>query len=212
MVHDKPVTVTIRRRVKAGQDAAFEVAVREFIPQSLRHPGHLGVQVLRPSPGTSSEWVVVIKFQTRGHYDTFRTSDEYTQWCTQLRELLEEEPVYEEQCGLESWFVLPGATAQPVLPRWKMALVSWIGVSSAVISLKYLVAPMVAEWPLVPQQLVMTGLTVMLLTWVIMPFLTRLFKPFLYPARRGGEALAMAPASTPAHGQISVPEQAAGPT
>src|SRR5262249_6198073 len=138
MASDSAVTITIRRRVKAGCEPAFEESLRAFIPMSMRHPGHLGVQVLRPTPGSPPEWVVVIKFLTRGDYDAFRVCDEYVQWTRQLRELLDAEPVYEEQTGLESWFVLPGATTQPVLPKWKMALVTWIGVTIAVFALQFL--------------------------------------------------------------------------
>ena len=112
--------------------------LRKFIPQSLRFPGHLGVQILRPTSAASPEWIVVIKFQSRGAYDGFRNSPEYQRWTAEIRGLLESDPVVEERCGLESWFVLPGATDQPVLPRWKMALVTWIGVNVAVIGLAML--------------------------------------------------------------------------
>jgi antibiotic biosynthesis monooxygenase (ABM) superfamily enzyme len=184
MADDSPVTVTIRRRVKAGKEPAFEDALRAFIPLSMRHPGHLGVQVLRPTPGAvPSVWVVVVKFMTRRHYDVFRMCDEYAQWKTQLRELLEDDPVHEEQTGLESWFVLPGATTQPVLPHWKIAVVTWIGVNLAVFPLAYLVGPSLEHWPFIPKQLFLNAATVALLTWLIMPLLTRLLKPLLYPSR-----------------------------
>jgi antibiotic biosynthesis monooxygenase (ABM) superfamily enzyme len=185
MNDDAPLTVTINRRVKPGREAAFEEALREFIPQALQFPGHLGVQVLRPTPGPGREWVVVIKFQSRTHYAAFRTSPEYTAWCAQLLELLEAEPVYNEQCGLESWFALPEATSQPVLPHWKMALATWVGVNVATISLALLLAPVVGNWPLVPQMLFVNALVVVLLTWVIMPLLTRLLRPWLYPPGPG---------------------------
>ena len=185
MSDDAAVTVTIRRRVKPGREAAFEEALREFIPQSLQFPGHLGVQVLRPAPGVSPEWVVVIKFQTRRDYDGFRNSPEYSRWRARILDLLEADSVVEEQCGLEGWFVLPGATSNPVLPRWKMALVTWLGVNVVVISLTWLLGPLLGAWPLIPQALFVNALVVVLLTWVIMPLLTRLFRPWLYPQEPG---------------------------
>ena len=181
MSNDTAVTVTIRRRVKAGHEAAFEEALREFIPQSLRFPGHLGVQVLRPAPGGTPEWVVVIRFRSRRDYGEFRTSPEYSRWTARIRDLLEADPAVEERRGLEGWFALPGVTAEPALPRWKMALITWIGVNVAVIGLTLLLRPVVGAWPLVPQALVVNTLVVVLLTWVIMPLLTRLFRPWLYP-------------------------------
>ncbi len=175
------ITVTIRRRVKVGREAAFEAALRDFIPQSLGFPGHLGVQVLRPSPGGSSEWIVVIRFQDRSDYDAFRTSPEYLQWRAHILELLEADPIIEEQCGLESWFVLPGASSAPALPRWKMALVTWMGVNVAVIGLTLAIGPFVGTWPMVARTLFINALVVALLTWVLMPLLTRLFRRWLFP-------------------------------
>jgi antibiotic biosynthesis monooxygenase (ABM) superfamily enzyme len=175
----------------------------------MRHPGHLGVQVLRPNPGASPEWVVVIKFLTRDHYDAFRVCDEYTQWTRQLRELLEAEPVYEERTGLESWFVLPGMTSQPVLPKWKMALVTWIGVSIAVFALGIVVEHGPAwfkEWKPLPKQLVLNAIVVALLTWVIMPFLVRLLRPLLYPSKAAAPMIVANQTATPA----STPSTSAG--
>lgn len=181
MSDDAAVTITIRRRVKPGREAAFEEALREFIPQSLQFPGHLGVQVLLPAPRVSPEWVVGIKFRTRRDYDGCRNSPEYSRWCARILELLEADPVVEERCGLEGWFVLLGATSCPELPRWKFALVTWLGVNVAVIGLTRLLGPVVGTWPLILQALFVNALVVVLLTWAIMPLLTRLFRPWLYP-------------------------------
>jgi len=191
MSQDVPVTVTIRRRVKKGRESDFETALREFIPKTLRFPGHLGVQVLHPTPGTSPEWVVVVKFQSRSHYDAFRTSPEYTAWCAQILELLEAEPVYHEQSGLESWFALPGAVSTPVLPRWKMALVTYVGVNIAVIGLLLVLGSVVAEWHFVPRSLFVDALVVALLTWVIMPLLTHLLRPWLFPRSKATPAVSV---------------------
>jgi antibiotic biosynthesis monooxygenase (ABM) superfamily enzyme len=85
--------------------------LREFIPQSFRFPGYLGVQILRQASGASPGWIVGIKFQGRGAYEAFRNSPEYLQWTAKIRDLLEADSVVEERCGLESWFVLSGDIA-----------------------------------------------------------------------------------------------------
>jgi antibiotic biosynthesis monooxygenase (ABM) superfamily enzyme len=180
MSDDSAVTVTIRRRVKAGREAPFEEALREFIPQSLQFPGHMGVQVLRPASGAAPEWVVVVRFRSRRDYDESRALPEFRRWSARILDLLESDPVVEEQCGLEGWFRLPGVVAEPVLPRWKMAIVTWLGVNVAVIPLTWLLGPLVGSWPLIPQALFVNALIVGLLTWVIMPLLTRLLRQWLY--------------------------------
>jgi len=187
------LTVTIRRKIKPGLEERFEQRLREFIPQSLRFAGHLGVQVIRPAEialsEMPSEWVVVIRFRSRETYDAFRTSPEYVQWCAEIRDLLVDDPVTQERYGLENWFRLPGAVETPVLPAWKMALVTWIGVNVCVIGLTLLLGSIVGSWPLVPRALVMNALVVALLTWLVMPLLTRLFRSWLYPHSIRGQHL-----------------------
>src|SRR5262245_17726769 len=60
---NEAVTVIITRVVRAGSEAAFENALRAFIPKSIAFPGHLGVHMLRPPPG-GHEYGAVVKFRT----------------------------------------------------------------------------------------------------------------------------------------------------
>jgi antibiotic biosynthesis monooxygenase (ABM) superfamily enzyme len=69
-----------------------------------------------------------------------------------------------------------------------MALVTWLGVNVAILGLTWLLGPLVGTWPLIPQALFVNALVVGLLTWVIMPLFTRLFRPWFYPP--GQEVLA----------------------
>jgi len=175
MTDDEPVTITIRRRVKGGRELEFEESLREFVPQSLRFPGHLGVLVLKAAP----EWVVVIKFQRRSDYDAFRDSPEYQRWTAHVSDLLEAEPDAVESSGLESWFTLPGESLASDIPRWKIAIVTWLGVNVAVIATTYGLWPVVGDWPFIPQCLVVNAVVVVLLTWLIMPLLTRYLRFWL---------------------------------
>jgi antibiotic biosynthesis monooxygenase (ABM) superfamily enzyme len=176
MKSDATLTVTIRRRVKSGREAEFEKSLREFVPQSIGFPGHLGVQVLNAAP----EWIGVIKFQNRGDYESFRDSPEYRRWNAAISDLLDGDPVVAEQRGLESWFGLPGKTSVPVMPLWKMAIVTWLGVNVAVNTMTFALRPVVGSWPFIPQSIVVNAFVVVLLTWIIMPLLTRCFRSWLY--------------------------------
>lgn len=181
MATNEPVTVTITRTVKAGCQAAFEKVLQTFIPHSLGFPGHLGVQVIKPTGAASREYIVVIKFSDRGQWEAFRVSPEYVRWTQQLRPLLETDPRIRELCGLESWFTLPGSKTLPLLPRYKMALLTWLGVYPTSLLLTSVFAPFVGTWPSSLQALVFSGAMVTMLTWPVMPLLTRVFRFWLYP-------------------------------
>jgi antibiotic biosynthesis monooxygenase (ABM) superfamily enzyme len=46
---DGPVTVSVARRVRPGREAQYEAWVRGITAAAARFPGHLGINVLRPS-------------------------------------------------------------------------------------------------------------------------------------------------------------------
>jgi uncharacterized protein len=45
-----------------------------------------------------------------------------------------------------------------------------------------LLADLLAPWPLLPRVMLITGLVVVLMTWLIAPRLTRWLRPWLHPA------------------------------
>lgn len=187
------VTITILRTVRPGQEEAFEQRLREFIPQALSFPGHLGVHVLKPTPNTTREYRVVIRFATRARYTEFQSWPPLLHFQQEIAPLLERDPCLEELTGLESWFTLPGDTRLHPLPRWKMALVTVLGVYPTSLLLGQLVMPLLPGWPGWLQSLVMAVLMVVGLTWVVMPLLTWLLRRWLHP-----ESMAASPKEIPA--------------
>ena len=66
-------------------------------------------------------------------------------------------------------------------PVWKMALLSWIGLWPMVTLMMWIVRPQLAGLAVPAQTLIMTAMIVPLMTWVLMPALTRLFRGWLLP-------------------------------
>ena len=66
-------------------------------------------------------------------------------------------------------------------PLWKMALLSWIGLWPMVTLMMWIVRPRLASLAVPAQTLIMTAMIVPLMTWVLMPALTRLFRGWLLP-------------------------------
>lgn len=176
-----PITVCITRRVKPGFEAAFEQALHEFVQRSLLLPGQMGVHILRPAPGTGSrEYGIVRKFSNREALIAFRTSPEYLEWNHTALDLTEGDGRVEELTGLESWFTLPGSVVRP-LPKWKMAVVTLLGVFPTSLLLGETVGRWMVDWPPLLRSLAFATLMVGLLTWMVMPLLTRALHNWFYP-------------------------------
>jgi antibiotic biosynthesis monooxygenase (ABM) superfamily enzyme len=84
--------------------------------------------------------------------------------------------------GMETWFSLPDRSVHAP-PRWKMALVTFSGVYPLSVILQLTAVPAAKEWPLPLRALVFPVILVPLLTYVIMPGLSRLLRDWLYPGQ-----------------------------
>jgi len=184
MSQSESITVCISRTVKSGCEAAFERALHDFVQRSLALPGQLGVHVMRPAPGSDSrEYGIIRKFCNRDALAAFRSSPEYLEWNQTTLDLTEGSGRVEELTGLESWFTLPGAALR-ALPKWKMAVVTVLGVYPTSLLLGETVGRWTRDWPILLNVLVFATVMVALLTWVVMPLLSRLLHAWLHPEDR----------------------------
>jgi len=86
--------------------------------------------------------------------------------------------------GLESWFTLPAQPGAPP-PAYKMAVLTWAAIFPLITPMVVASAPLIGPLPLARRLAVTTLVTVSLMTWVVMPRLTRLLRRWLYPGRGG---------------------------
>jgi antibiotic biosynthesis monooxygenase (ABM) superfamily enzyme len=187
MSNQAPVTVAVIRVVKPGCEEAFERALHDFVQDSLHLPGQLGVHILRPTPGSGSrEYGILRRFESAETRDEFYRLPLFDEWKQKVAGLVEGEPRYEQLSGLETWFTLPGQRAIVPPPRSKMAVMTLLGVYPASVLLGVTVGRWIKGWPILVSSLIIGALMVVLLTWVLMPLLTRLFKPWLYPNAANG--------------------------
>jgi hypothetical protein len=65
-----------------------------------------------------------------------------------------------------------------------MWLVTWLGVYFVALTMFTLLAPRLAAWPLPLRTLAFTGVFTTVMTWLVMPALTWVFRPWLYSRQR----------------------------
>jgi antibiotic biosynthesis monooxygenase (ABM) superfamily enzyme len=64
-------------------------------------------------------------------------------------------------------------------PRYKLALLTWVAAYAVITFLLGVLGPAMSSWPLALRTLVLSVTMVVALTWLVMPRLTRLFRPWL---------------------------------
>ena len=176
-----PIHVAITRRVKPGHEAEFQQALREFFQSSFSHEGVLGASLLLPLPGSDSREIGILRtFASEAERDAFYDSPMFKAWEQRARTLTEGEPVYRQLHGLEAWFRSPHEPP----PRWKMAVATFVGVFPVAMTLNLTLGPAIQSWHFIPKNAVFNACVVALLTWVVMPVVTRLLRGWLHADER----------------------------
>lgn len=174
-----PVTTVVHRRIRPGLEQEFETWLGGVIRAASVLPGHEGAVVLRPA---AREVMLVFRYATQKHLDAWVASKERADWLARGAELTDGAPVVQTQSGLETWFTLPGKPAQTPPPRWKMALLTWLALSPVILVISAIFGPAMSSWPEVPRIFASAGLSVLMMTWMVMPLVTRALWKWLYPA------------------------------
>ena len=153
------------------------MALKEFFTTSFGHVGVQGASMLVPPPGsTSPEFGILRTFANARERDDFYASPMFKSWEDRIKPLTEGAPVYRELAGLEAWFRSPKNPP----PRWKMAIATYLGVVPVIMGLSLTIGPVVRSWNFILNNLVFNACVVALLTWVVMPLITRILHRWLH--------------------------------
>ena len=174
------ITVSISRRVKPGYEAQYELWISGVIAAASTYSGHLGTNVLRPGPATNHEYVLIYRFDNYSNCQIWEKSSLRQSWLAKLSDMVEGDPITHRGTGLEFWFDLPELPVQKHPSAHKMALVLIPVVYSLVLMFNIVLEPWLADMSLWQHILVVVVLQVLLMTYVVMPRVTRLLQPWLY--------------------------------
>jgi hypothetical protein len=184
----EPVTVIIRRRVKPGAEAAYEAWLQALQTDARQLPGYLGVTTQRPAPGGPREYVSAVRFDSLANLQAFERSDLRREHLARLGDWVEGDAAWEAMTGLEFWFSPPPGTVVPQPSRPRMALVMVAMVFTLVLVIGSAVNAVFARLPFdtpYPLRLLVTiAIEVVLMTWWLMPLVTRRLARWIYPQRR----------------------------
>jgi antibiotic biosynthesis monooxygenase (ABM) superfamily enzyme len=195
---DGPVTVIVTRIAKSDKIREFEEWMDGIIHEAMKFEGHMGVNVIRPSDLSNPEYVIIFRFNTFENLAKWENSEARREWLAKSKEVAEGEPIIEKQTGLEFWFTprsrsgsikgdnkaaASSSTAPIAPPRYKMAIV----ITAIIFILVSILLPQIRQLTtglhIHLSTFLGVAIMVLLMTYVIMPFLTRLLGPWLSKKR-----------------------------
>ena len=150
----------------------------------------MGIDIIRPTNYNKSklEYVVIFRFNNYANLTKWEKSPIRDEWLQKGRKLVEADPDVQKLTGLEFWFTpyfkdesSPMIPLNPP-PRYKMVIVTIPVISILLMTLVpqiHILTEMLSI-PFPVRLVIALTITVLLMTYVIMPLLTKLLKPWLF--------------------------------
>ena len=178
-----PLTVVVSRRVKKGQEAEFEKLSSQMTQRASHFPGYLGATMFRPSSSADPEYRIAFKLRDRETLTAWEGSEERVELLEQIESLLLQPSEREVTSGIITWFTLPGQNPVKPPPKYKMTIISWLALYPAVTLVFVLFGDLLAQVPLLLRTMLVTIVVMLLMSYVLMPRMTRWFAFWLFPDR-----------------------------
>ncbi|MFZ1731479.1 MAG: antibiotic biosynthesis monooxygenase [Bacteroidota bacterium] len=175
-----PFTTVVRRTVKPGKEQDFEEWLKGIMRDAMAFEGHLGAGIIRPSSKSRPEYVIVFRFDTYENLIAWETSDVRRGWVMRVQPLITGEMSVQRMTGLEYWFTLPEHPGITPPPRYKMAFVTWLALFPIVIIVPPIIVQFLGAIPSWGQIMVVAAVMVLLMTYAVMPLMTRAFSFWLF--------------------------------
>jgi antibiotic biosynthesis monooxygenase (ABM) superfamily enzyme len=187
--HSKPVTVIVKRIAKKDKTKEFEEWLSGISKEVSRQEGSMGIDIIRPTDNESKpEYVIIFRFNNYDNLTKWEKSSIRNEWLQKGRELVEADPDVQKLTGLEFWFTpYFKQKSSPLIPlspppRYKMAIVTIPVISILLLTLVPQIH-VLTEMLLIPYPIrlvIALMITVLLMTYLIMPLLTKLLRPWLF--------------------------------
>jgi antibiotic biosynthesis monooxygenase (ABM) superfamily enzyme len=174
------ITVVVTCDVRPGRERDYAEWAHRVVSATTRY-GATGDTILTPDAAVPTRRVLIVQFADE---EGLRGWDQSEERNRLVREAGEFSSLHIQRAtGLETWFTLPGERAIIPPPRWKQLLVTLVRAYPLVVLLLAFVLPWVAGWPLLLRAAVLPIVLLSLMTYVVMPQLTRILQGWLYPKR-----------------------------
>ena len=182
-----PGIAVIMHRVAPQHESAFMSAQSDLLTASQAFPGFTSAVLVRPTSG-DDEWVSATIFDSEAHLQKWMNSPERAALLPELREQLSTEFVtYTRHTPFGSIVRFDGESAQ-VTPDWKTAMIVLLVLFPIVMLLTRFFGPAVERLGVNPgvATWLSNGVSVALLTWVVMPWATKVIAWWLDPVEGAG--------------------------
>jgi uncharacterized protein len=183
-----PVTVIVKRIVKKNKIKEFEEWLSGINREVSRQNGSMGIDIISPTDNESKpEYVIIFRFDNYVNLTKWENSSIRNEWLKKGRELVQTDPDVQKLTGLEFWFTpYPKRNSHSMLldspRRYKMVIVTIPVIALLLLTLVPQIH-FIGESLSIPYSIrfvIAIAIMVLLMTYFIMPLLTKVLRPWLF--------------------------------
>lgn len=183
-----PVTVIVKRIVKKNKIKEFEEWLSGINREVSRQNGSMGIDIIRPTDKESKpEYVIIFRFDNYVNLTKWENSSIRNEWLKKGRELVQTDPDVQKLTGLEFWFTpypKKNSHSMPLVSprRYKMVIVTIPVIALLLLTLVPQIH-FIGESLSIPYSIrfvIAIAIMVLLMTYFIMPLLTKVLRPWLF--------------------------------
>jgi uncharacterized protein len=177
------VIYTVNVPVRLNSIDAFRAVATEMMTTVGHHSGHLAHEVMEPVDGTRPVFTIMIEFDGESALRDWLGTELHSAFVDRIVPLMSGDYAAELRSGMGIW-VPPAAGRAP--PKYKAAIATFIGLFPLLLLLRIGLGKLgIGRLDPTLGLAISLALSCIMMTWLVMPFVTRLLAPWLYaPSRR----------------------------
>lgn len=180
MSEHNSVTVIVKRKIKPGKQKEFEAWVEKVVKEAETFPGHQGYSLLTPEMTGEPDNLLLFKFDSPENLKKWDESEVKRDWLNKIEDITQGSMSFKKVTGLEYWFRHPEVPSNVAPAPYKMALATILGIYPLTVAVTLILGPWMKYIPGPLRGLIMAVLLVVLMTYCVMPLITRLLRRWLF--------------------------------
>ena len=177
------VTTILSHKVKPGHTKDYEEWSKKITAKASAYDGFQNVTRIKPTDPSNPEYVVIVQWSNYENLKKWQQSDDFKQMIKESEEFTISLSTLHEECGMEVWFDWPKDARRILKPSFfKQTLVAIMVVLPLIFLVGAILQPLIAGFELPYEiKIVINVLIIAPLITLIMPRITKLLYPWLYP-------------------------------
>lgn len=178
-------TAVVYYPASTGDPKLRDAAVEDLFESAAGHPGHRSSVILRGGSPVATDLHMVLTFDSRDSWQQWESSDPARRAIARLDRVTGTPGDGHLVDSMAGWFNLPELSGvEP--PKWKSAVVSFVALVPLLFLIQILLAPLTGGLDRNVTGILSAIVMILLATYFVLPFMTRLLRGWLYPRTSTG--------------------------